>query len=120
MSLTLIPGTLDLMVLAAVSVRNMHGYAIGEWITSNSGHDVAVEEGALYTCLQRLQQRGYLKSEWTTSAVGRRRRTYALTPEGEKRFRALQLDWARYVNVMTHVVAAAKQERRIGSARPNP
>ena len=81
----LIPGTLDMLILKAVSRGRTHGYAIAEWI-----HDVSetleVEEGALYPALHRLELKGMLDSEWSVSETNRRVKQYKLTAAGRKRW----------------------------------
>ena len=90
----LIPGTLDMLILKAVSRGRTHGYAIAEWI-----HDVsetlAVEEGALYPALHRLELKGMLDSEWTVSETNRRVKQYKLTSAGRKRLAAEREQWSR-------------------------
>jgi PadR family transcriptional regulator, regulatory protein PadR len=90
----LIPGTLDMLILKAVSRGRSHGYAIAEWI-----HDVSetlrVEEGALYPALHRLELKGMLASEWTISETNRRVKMYRLTADGRKHLAAERTQWDR-------------------------
>ena len=90
----LIPGTLDMLILKAVSRGRTHGYAIAEWI-----HDVSetleVEEGALYPALHRLELKGMLDSEWSVSETNRRVKQYKLTSAGRKRLAAERAQWSR-------------------------
>jgi len=89
----LFTGTLDILVLRAVAPGPLHGYAIGQWIRRQSDEVLAVEEGALYPALHRLERRGLVVSQWGRTETGRRARFYALTPRGEK---ALAEETARW------------------------
>ena len=90
----LIPGTLEMLILKAVSRGRSHGYAIAEWI-----HDVSetlrVEEGALYPALHRLELKGLLDSEWTLSETNRRVKVYRLTASGRKQLTTERAQWDR-------------------------
>ena len=90
----LIPGTLEMLILKAVSRGKTHGYAIAEWI-----HDVSetlqVEEGALYPALHRLELKGMLDSEWGVSDTNRRVKSYRLTAQGRKHLTAERNQWGR-------------------------
>src|SRR5215831_5516077 len=81
----LIPGTLDALILKAVSRDRRHGYAIADWIHSVSEEALQVEEGALYPALHRLEVRGMLQSEWGISNTNRRVKLYKLTEGGRRR-----------------------------------
>jgi PadR family transcriptional regulator PadR len=91
----LIPGTLDALILKAVSRGKMHGYAIADWIHSISEETLEVEEGALYPALHRLEVRGMLDSEWGTSDTNRRVKFYILTSAGKKHLAAERRHWGR-------------------------
>jgi transcriptional regulator len=91
----LIPGTLDALILKAVSRGRRHGYAIADWIHSVSEAALQVEEGALYPALHRLEVRGLLESEWGVSDTNRRVKLYQLTVAGRKRLEAEREHWAR-------------------------
>ena len=90
----LIPGTLEMLILKAVSRGKTHGYVIAEWI-----HDVSetlqVEEGALYPALHRLELKGMLDSEWSVSDTNRRVKSYRLTALGRKNLTAERDQWDR-------------------------
>src|SRR5262245_52189343 len=81
----LIPGTLEMLILKAISRDRTHGYAIADWIHTTSRETLQVEEGALYPALHRLEMKGMLDSEWKISGSGRRIKTYRLTTQGRKR-----------------------------------
>jgi transcriptional regulator len=90
-----IPGTLETLILKAVSRGRTHGYAIAEWIHSVSEQTLQVEEGALYPALHRLELRGMLDSEWNVSETNRRVKTYRLTAAGRKQLTAERAHWGR-------------------------
>jgi len=81
----LIQGTLEMLVLKALTRGPLHGYAVAEWIHQTSQQLLKVEEGALYPALHRLELRGLLQAEWGASENNRRAKFYELTVEGKKR-----------------------------------
>jgi transcriptional regulator len=105
-SLTLIKGTLDVLILRTLSWGSLHGYAISRWIREHSGEEFRVEEGALYPALRRLEERGLIEGEWSLTESGREAKFYALTREGRSRLRAELKDWTRYVEAMSRVLEA--------------
>ena len=78
----LLPGTLDMLVLRTLSVQSLHGYAIAQHIERLSQGIFRVEQGSLYPALERLQQKGWVKSRWDTTPTGRRARYYTITASG--------------------------------------
>jgi transcriptional regulator len=107
-SLKLLKGTLDVMILKALSWGPMHGYAVSRWIAETTDEAFAVQEGALYPALRRLEARGLLGSGWTVTETGREARVYRLTAEGRERLRAEVRDWTRYVTAMSRVLQAVQ------------
>ena len=103
-------GTLDLLILTAVSVNPMHGYGIGQWIHSHSDGALELDEGALYRALHRLHRRGYLGAEWRPSDTGRRAKFYALTPAGSEHLATEEQRWMRYSGLVGRLVKAAKAD----------
>jgi transcriptional regulator len=89
----LLPGTLDMMVLKALTRGALHGYAIAQWLKQLSDEVLQVEEGSLYPALQRLELNGWIEGEWGLSSNNRRARFYRLTPAGRK---TLAAETARY------------------------
>ena len=89
----LVPGTLDMMAMKAVSGDPMHGFGIARWIEATTGDRLTVEEGALYPALHRLEKRGLLASEWGKTEHGRRARYYHLTDSGRSELAALRARW---------------------------
>lgn len=105
-SLTLLKGTLDVLILRTLSWQAMHGYAVSRWIREQSGEAFRVEEGALYPALRRLEERGLIRGDWAVTETGREARLYSLTEEGRRALRAEMHDWKRYVDAMTRVLTA--------------
>jgi transcriptional regulator len=102
--LRLLKGTLDLLILKTLSWGPAHGYAVSRWLRTCSDNELRIEEGALYPALRRLEERGWIESEWRTAESGREARVYSLTRSGQK---ALQLEvgaWRRYMKVFTRVL----------------
>jgi PadR family transcriptional regulator len=102
----LLPGTLDLLILKAVSLGPLHGYGVLLRIGQMSGQALLVEQGALYPALFRLVRQGLLKAEWGTSDNNRRAKFYELTTKGRKRFREETEDWNRLSVAMATALAA--------------
>ena len=90
---TLLPGTLDLLILKAVSLAPEHGYGVLLRIEQITGGALLVEQGALYPALYRLERQGLIQSEWGTSDNNRRAKFYALTASGRKRLKAETERW---------------------------
>src|SRR5881397_1225798 len=91
----ILPGTLDLLILKAVSLGSLHGYGVLLRIQQISGGALLIEQGALYPALYRLEERGMLASEWGVSDNNRRAKYYRLTRKGEKRLRDQTESWNR-------------------------
>ena len=89
----LLQGTLDMLVLKALSAGPMHGYGVGQRIGQLAEEMLRVEEGSLYPALYRLEERGWIKSEWGKSDNNRRARFYALTSTGRKQLGIEQENW---------------------------
>ena len=105
--LDLLQGTLDLLVLKAVSWGPRHGYAVATWIRERSGEELLVEEGALYPALHRLERRGWLAAEWGLSDNNRKAKYYTLTAKGRTQLRAELSLWERYVGAVGKVLRTA-------------
>jgi len=91
----ILPGTLDLLILRAVSLGPLHGYGILLRIGQISGNALLIEQGALYPGLYRLVRQGLLKTSWGTSENNRRAKYYELTAAGRKRLREETANWNR-------------------------
>lgn len=103
-SLDLLQGTLDLLVLKALSWNTGHGYAVATWIRERSDDEFLVEEGALYPALHRLERRGWVESEWGLSENNRKAKYYRLTGKGRAQLRAEVSRWDRYVSAVGKVL----------------
>jgi len=106
----LLPGTLDLLILKAVSLGELHGYGILLRIGQISGGALTIEQGALYPALYRLEVQGLLESEWGVSENNRRAKYYRLTPAGRKRLREETESWNRLVSAVAAALRAKAQE----------
>jgi len=106
----LLPGTLDLLILKAVSLGPLHGYGVLLRIEQISGRALLVEQGALYPALFRLVRQGLLRASWGTSDTNRRAKFYELTAAGRKRLRQETTDWKRLVEAMSAALAARPEE----------
>jgi PadR family transcriptional regulator, regulatory protein PadR len=106
----LLPGTLDLLILKAVSLGPLHGYGILLRIEQISGRALLIEQGALYPALFRLVRQRLLTANWGTSDNNRRAKFYELTAAGRKRLRQEAGDWNRLVAAMTSVLGTQPEE----------
>jgi transcriptional regulator len=106
----LLPGTLDLLILKAVSLGPLHGYAVLSRIEQISGKALFVEQGALYPALFRLVRQGLLKTKWGKSENNRRAKFYEITAAGRRRLREETDGWNRLVAAITSVLAAKPQQ----------
>jgi len=91
----LLPGTLELLVLKALSLQPMHGWGIGQRIDQLSRDVFKVQQGSLYPALQRMLRKGWIRSEWRTTDNGRRARYYGLTPKGQRQLETETNVWQR-------------------------
>ena len=96
----ILPGTLDLLILKAVSLGQLHGYGVLLRVQQMTQGSLAVEQGALYPALYRLERQGLLETEWGTSDNNRRAKYYRLTTAGRKRLREQTEGWNRMVGIM--------------------
>ncbi len=88
-------GTLDLLILKALSLEPMHGWAIGQRIQQVSRDTLQIPQGSLYPALHRLERRGWIRAEWGASDNNRKAKYYGLTRAGQKQLTAETGDWAR-------------------------
>lgn len=108
--LPVLPGTLDLLILKAVSLSQEHGYGILLRIEQISGRALAIEQGALYPALHRLEHQGLLAGKWGVSENNRKARFYSLTPLGRKRLQDDSASWERIVSAMSAALRATGEE----------
>jgi PadR family transcriptional regulator, regulatory protein PadR len=93
-------GTLDLLVLKALSRGASHGYGVARWLEQATDDALAVGEGTLYPALHRLEERGWVTAAWGLSENNRRAKYYSLTPEGRARLRVEADNWRRYARAV--------------------
>jgi len=104
--LDLLQGTLDVLVLRALSWGSMHGYGVARFIHQGSDGSFKVLDGALYTSLHRMEERGWVESEWGTSEKGKRAKFYRLTTAGRRAVRTETDGWNDYVAAVARVMKA--------------
>src|SRR5215212_7990165 len=102
-------GTLDLLILKALSGGAAHGYAVPRWIEWATGDVLRIEEGSLYPALHRLSERGWIVAEWGASENNRRAKFYTLTAKGRAQLRAETATWTRFANAVFAALAAPAQ-----------
>lgn len=97
----LLQGTLDMLILKAVSLGPLHGYGIIQRIHQMSGEMLEVEQGSVYPALYRIEQRGWVSSKWDVNETGRRAKFYTLTKDGRSQLEAEEASWDRLVLAIT-------------------
>ena len=103
-SLELLRGTLDLLILRALTRGRLHGFAVMRFIEAATGSALQIEEGSLYPALYRLEDRGWIESEMGISENNRRARFYRLTPVGRARLKTEVADFRRFVAAVFQVI----------------
>ncbi len=105
----LLQGTLDLLILQTLQWGPQHGHGIGQAIRVSSEDVLQVEHGSLYPALHRLEQRGWLSSEWKMSEANRRAKYYKLTAAGRKQLLAEQSRWKQLVRAVAQTMKPAEE-----------
>ena len=105
-----LPGTLDLLILKAISLDRLHGYGVLLRIRQISGEALDVPQGSLYPALNRLEHQGLIESEWGESENRRRAKYYRLTRAGRRRFQEETAGWERLATAMTAALGATPDE----------
>jgi transcriptional regulator len=100
----LLHGTLDLLVLKALSTTPMHGFGLAKWIEARAGDELEIVDSALYKALHRLEDGGAIDAEWGVSDNNRRAKYYSLTARGRQRLRAESATWKRYVVAVSGIL----------------
>lgn len=103
----LLQGTLDLLILKTLTAGPMHGYAIVQRIQQRSDDVLVVEEGSLYPCLYRMEEKGWITAEWGKSENNRRAKFYSLTRAGRKQLEEETVIWERVCRAITLVLQPA-------------
>ena len=106
----ILPGTLDLLILKAVSLGRLHGYGVLLRIGQISGGALEIQQGALYPALYRLEHQGLVAGDWGVSDNNRRAKFYSLTAAGRRRLGEETASWQRLVAAMARTLAATPQE----------
>jgi transcriptional regulator len=102
--LELLQGTLDLLILKALTWGTRHGYAIASWIRDTTQQRLQIEDGALYTALHRMEKRGWIEAEWGLSDNNRKAKYYQLTSQGRRQLRAKTAVWTEYATAVFQVL----------------
>jgi PadR family transcriptional regulator PadR len=106
----LLPGTLDLLILKAVSLGPLHGYGVLLRIEQITGEAFTIEQGSLYPALHRLEHRALLKTEWGVSDNNRRAKFYQLTAAGRRQLKQQTDGWARFSTAVAAALRATREE----------
>src|SRR5262245_14082835 len=107
----IVKGTLDALVLKALSWGAMHGFEITSWLEDRSDGRLDVEDSALYQALHRLEERRLIAAEWGVTENKRRARYYALTPGGRAHLRAETENWLDYADAVSAILTATRRTR---------
>ena len=106
--LTLVQGTLDVLVLKALVFGPRHGYAVASWIRETTDATLQIEDGALYTALHRMEKRKWLASVWGLSENNRKAKYYRLTATGRRQLDARVKTWTIYADAVAKVLRASE------------
>jgi len=107
--LGLLQGTLDVMILKALSWGPMHGFGVAKWIRSTTDDVLQIDDGALYPALHRMEHRGLIDADWDLTENKRRAKYYGLTAKGRQQLRARVSSWDRYSSAVSKVIHATVQ-----------
>jgi PadR family transcriptional regulator PadR len=105
--LPVLKGTLDVLVLKALTWQPMHGFEITSWLEQQSGHRLALEDAALYQALYRLEKRALVTAAWGVTEANRRARYYKITAAGRKEVAAQIAQWVQYADAMNDILLPA-------------
>ena len=104
--MTLLKGTLDVLVLKAISWTPLHGFEITSWLEERSGGHLNVEDAALFQALHRMEERGLITAEWGVTENNRKARYYSLTARGKSYLKSEATALTRYAQVVTSILSA--------------
>ena len=107
--LGLLQGTLDVMILKALSWGPMHGFAVAKWIRLTTDDVLQIDDGALYPALHRMEHRGLIDADWDLTENKRRAKYYRLTSKGRQQLRVRTSSWDRYSTAVSKVIHATVQ-----------
>jgi PadR family transcriptional regulator, regulatory protein PadR len=114
--LPVLKGTLDLLVLRALSWTPMHGFEIVTWLERAGNSSLDIEDSALYQAVYRLEERGHLQAEWGVTENNRRARYYKITAGGRAHLRAETKNWMQYADTVTAILTVGKDAVAMGGA----
>ena len=103
-TLSLLQGTVDLLILRALQGGPAHGYSVSRWVRERTGGVLAIEDAALYQALHRLEARDWIEAEWGLSENNRRAKYYSLTAQGRRELRTEVTTWKRYAEAVFKVL----------------
>ena len=106
-----VKGTLDMLVLKALSWQPMHGFEVTAWLERRSGKRLALEDAALYQALYRMEKRGLVEADWGMTEHNRRARYYRLTASGRSHLKEQTKQWLRYAETVTSIVTEPSARR---------
>ena len=106
-TLPIVKGSLDILILKTLTWGPMHGFEITRWIEDRSGQLFAVDDSALYQSLHRMEERGWIASEWGVSENNRRAKFYRLTKAGRKRLEGERANWERVSQAIDRILETA-------------
>ena len=112
--LPVLKGTLDLLVLRALTWTPMHGFEIVTWLERAAGGGLDIDDSALYQAVYRLEEKGLLQAEWGVTENNRRARYYKLTAAGRTHLRAETKNWVQYADTVTEILTAPKDAAAMG------
>jgi len=107
--LGLLQGTLDVMILKALSWGPMHGFGVAKWIRMTTDDVLQIDDGALYPALHRMEHRGLIEADWDLTENKRRAKYYQLTAKGRQQLRTRASSWDRYSSAVSKVIHATVQ-----------
>ena len=107
-NVALLKGTLDLLIMKALSQDDMHGYGIAHWLEENSSGTLVAEDSAVYQALHRMESRRLIDADWATTENNRRARYYRLTDHGRQTLRTAAATWERYTESVSRILAVQR------------
>ena len=108
--LPLLKGTVDMLVLKALSWGALHGFGISQWLESRSDGSLGLDDSSMYQVLHRLEARGFVDAEWRVTDNNRRARYYSLTHAGRAHLKTQTATWLRYSDVVTALMTARTRQ----------
>jgi transcriptional regulator len=108
-SRTLLHGTLDALILKALSHGKKHGYGVARWIETSTDEVVQVEEGSLYPALYRMERRGWIEAEWGLSELNRKAKIYSITSRGQAHLASETAQWLTFSTAVARVLVPEQE-----------